>query len=719
MKIEVVSAVPHSTVHSAVLSRRHRSVICAGPYEILPLETCFEPLPSTSTLSEFPIECLQLSTDERTIGVATNAILKVADITTGREVRNLTGHTLPVTSLAASKFSPYGWYTGSSDCSWTQWDTRMHQSKVYGSKASGVCRSLALSPGDHYVAVGTDETIQIFDARQREYIKTFNCSGHSLELHPSDVLLSAVGHDRIVRFFCLETFELISQSDAFLDDIQASAFDTHVMIAATNDSINLLTWEPCCDVLTTVPLKNVEKVVNVNANGLELDFICIGENTERLEMRSYAIEELLSYSPSHELCGSIYEEDEDVESADNSPIEETKPLPEMSSSPVTSSEELTETSSSPVNSSGSSHSSPASPAKPASIKQRSASQKASKSPSSTLKSTVPVSKASSSRSVTPAMAKPPMTRSMAAAQSRSATVTSKPLLGGFRSKPSPSMSDLRSTKTSSIAGSTQSLISERGPKTRSVSRQRNQEPITITYLGRPRTPSEGDVITSSTTNGTHRRSSPVVKKSVSSVSPTKKSPGRSVSAAPFKKQNSTCSSVSSTTGVPFGVWSACIETVNQIGSAAKRENKNIRRLKMLTSRRQNTDVPPEVCSDEQLVLTAVRILSHNNDWSLNTCHAYITTIIDNIASVDTLNRNIALTGLAAIASSLRERLVKFANANSHRIGVDVAAEERAEKAKFCIQRLRDVVKKRDWYYKQLDEASILKLDVVLEQLKKI
>lgn len=32
------------------------------------------------------------------------------------------------------------------------------------------------------------------------------------------------------------------------------------MIAATNDSINLLTWEPCCDILTTVPLKNVEKV---------------------------------------------------------------------------------------------------------------------------------------------------------------------------------------------------------------------------------------------------------------------------------------------------------------------------------------------------------------------------------------------------------------------------------------------------------------------------
>lgn len=87
-------------------------------------------LPSTSTLSELPIECLRLSTDERTIGAATNAILKVADIITGHEVRNLTGHTLPITSLAASKFNPYCWYTGSSDCDWTQWDTRMNPSKV-------------------------------------------------------------------------------------------------------------------------------------------------------------------------------------------------------------------------------------------------------------------------------------------------------------------------------------------------------------------------------------------------------------------------------------------------------------------------------------------------------------------------------------------------------------------------------------------------------------
>lgn len=734
MKIEVVSALPHSTVHTAVLSRRQRSIICAGPYEVLPLESCQEPLPSTSSLCEFPIECLQLSTDERTIGVATNAILKVADLITGREVRNLTGHVLPITSLAASKFNPYCWYTGSSDCNWTQWDTRMNPSKIFGSKSTGVVRSLTVSPGDRYVAVGTDETIQIFDSRQREVKKQFSCSGHSLEFHPSDVLLSAVGHDRIVRFFCLENFDMISQSDPFLDDIQASAFDTHVMIAATNDSINLLTWEPCCDIMTTVPLKNVDKVVNVNANGLDLDFICIGENTERLEMRTYAFEELLSYSPSQELYGSIYEEDEDVDPTDLSPIDEIKPLPELaelteilpSQSPIMSSEE-TETSASPVNSSnGSSHSSPASPVKPSPVKQRSTSQKfpkssvstSSKSTSSTSSKTLNP-KASSSRSITPVSTKPPSRPSYGTA--KSVIVSSRPSLTGYNrggvhgANPSPSMSDLRTTK--SIAGSTHSLLSERGPKKRSTSSRRNQEPITITYLGRPRTPSEGDVSTTSR----NRKPSPSVPKKTSppSIYAITSSPAKKLGATPFKKQNST-SSVTSTSSKGTSVWGSCIDTVHEIGVVAKKESRNIRRLKLLTSRRaSSSDVPPEVCADEQLVLTATRIISRRNDWSLNTCHAYLPVIIDNIASVDATNRAIAQEGLAAIADTLSERLIKFAGMNSHKIGVDIAAEERAEKAKSCVQQLRELVKKRDWLYKQLDEDSIFKLDPVLEQLKKV
>lgn len=244
--------------------------------------------------------------------------------------------------------------------------------------------------------------------------------------------------------------------------------------------------------------------------------------------------------------------------------------------------------------------------------------------------------------------------------------------------------------------------------------RRNNQEISITYMGRPRTPSEGDAVSSSTTvntsNGTmsRRRPSPAVKKtspsSMTSSSPAKKSPARAQSAAPVKKQNSTSSSVTSTSSTTssaqFGVWGQCIETVNRIGQTAKKENKSkffgeyyyiqsilpdIRRLKMLTGRRTMNEVAPEVSSDEHLVMTASRILSRNNEWTLNTCHAYLPTLVDNIISIDNSMRDAALEGLAAIASTFSERLTKFANANLHRIGVDVAAEERAEKAKVCIQ----------------------------------
>ncbi|CAD6189916.1 unnamed protein product [Caenorhabditis auriculariae] len=205
MRVEVISAVPHSTVTCAALSRRANSVFLLDrPMKFFHWKTALNrfraPPPSHRTL------------------------LKVVDVVSGRESRNLSGHSLPITSIAAGKSSVYSWYTGSLDCSWSQWDTRMHPSKVLSARTAGAVRSVALSPGDRFVAVGSDSSIQLFDARQRAYVKQFNYSGRKLEFNPTEVLLSAVGNDRVVRFFCLETFELVSQSDAFVDDVQASVF---------------------------------------------------------------------------------------------------------------------------------------------------------------------------------------------------------------------------------------------------------------------------------------------------------------------------------------------------------------------------------------------------------------------------------------------------------------------------------------------------------------
>ncbi|KAF1769844.1 hypothetical protein GCK72_001661 [Caenorhabditis remanei] len=251
------------------------------------------------------------------------------------------------------------------------------------------------------------------------------------------------------------------------------------------------------------------------------------------------------------------------------------------------------------------------------------------------------------------------------------------------------------------------------------SHNQNQEPITITYLGRPRSPSVDHVPTSPPIPMTlrNRRPSPAtlstIKKvpSTSSITATPSSPTKKMltgSSGPKKPK-----AVTSPTPCTSDVWNDCIEVVNEIGILARREIKNMRRLRIATSRRI------KIGEDEETVLTATRILSRSNAWTLDTCHEYLGVLVDNIISIDERNRSIALEGLAAISDNLTDRLLKFANISAHRIGVDVAAEERAEKAKTCILLLRSVVKKRDWYYRQLDEESIDKLDATMERLKKI
>ncbi|ULU13750.1 hypothetical protein L3Y34_016321 [Caenorhabditis briggsae] len=238
----------------------------------------------------------------------------------------------------------------------------------------------------------------------------------------------------------------------------------------------------------------------------------------------------------------------------------------------------------------------------------------------------------------------------------------------------------------------------------------NQDRITITYLGRPKSPNfENSKFLK------NRKPSPTVIKKVpstSSISTTPSSPTKKTSGV-RKIQKTSGSTSSESTGTSSGEWMDCIEMVNEIGAVAKKENRNIRRVRIALSRHIKFE------QDEEMVLMASRILSRSHGWTLDNCHDYLPILIDNLISLDYRNRLISLEGLAAISDNLLEKLIKFSNFNAHRIGVDIAAEERTEKAKNCITMLRSVVKKRDWYYRQLDEESVDRLDATMERLKRI
>ncbi|KAF1761286.1 hypothetical protein GCK72_009541 [Caenorhabditis remanei] len=283
------------------------------------------------------------------------------------------------------------------------------------------------------------------------------------------------------------------------------------------------------------------------------------------------------------------------------------------------------------------------------------------------------------------------------------------MLGAYPPKPSTTTNNKPSSKTRARVITAAS--SESGPKTRSASTRRTKEQaITITYLGR-HSKSETDLPASSTTRSS-RQTPSVAQKKGTQTAPVATKNEESITSTSSQSLDSSLHSKSS-------VWASCIDAVNQTGAAAKRENKYIRRLRVLHRRCNPGNFEKDVAKDEHATLFAARYLTHRNLWSLNACHAYLPTITKCIISENQTDGSIALDALEAITDTCLEQIVLFSSTTPGRIGVNVVEEERAVKAKDCIALFREIVRKRDFYYKQMDEESIYKMDNILASLKNV
>ncbi|CAD6189917.1 unnamed protein product [Caenorhabditis auriculariae] len=517
------------------------------------------------------------------------------------------------------------------------------------------------------------------------------------------------------------------------------------MVATTSNSLQLLTWEPC-DILASMPLRGIDRVVSVSMNGDEMDLLCIGETTERLEMRTYSIEEVLSCSPRADFGERVVEDfsplDEEKNLSDEIELSHTTSSRDCSSAELRSngSHEREEVSGS-VDSGSAAESSQSSPASPARIpvsKNRASSQKPSRTRAAT-------------SSTTTASKVPPRAPSSAAAKSSA--------VRSVRPRPSPSLSDLNKERKStstlfakhdsvSNLGSTQSLAAaDREAKKRSASLKRSE--ISITYMGRPRTPSESDLSEDRRTNrnlGTRttsrnapetltgnekkklvqRTSSPVGNShrptkigSTPYVTPT--SPAKKpVRSKPVRSNKSTDDSEYSLNSwddlyVMMSKGHEQIMAASQQRLAESRELRNYVRMRGAQSLYSH-----EVSDSESLSRAAIRHFNEDREWSLNACRAFLPIVKENLLCDEEQLRNDALEALQQIALGATDKLQKFANAAaSSRIGVDVAAEERAEKALFCIEELRELCTKRDWYYRQMNGEEIERLDAVLGLTKRL
>ncbi|KHJ92731.1 hypothetical protein OESDEN_07374 [Oesophagostomum dentatum] len=92
-------------------------------------------------------------------------------------------------------------------------------------------------------------------------------------------------------------------------------------------------------------------------------------------------------------------------------------------------------------------------------------------------------------------------------------------------------------------------------------------------------------------------------------------------------------------------------------------------------------------ADELAVAAMLRMFNEKKRWDINICNCYLSKIkeflFDN--TLPESCRQVALSSLQNIATGLLDSLRNCARAPLSSIGVDVAAEERKEKAKNCLE----------------------------------
>ncbi|CAJ0946299.1 unnamed protein product, partial [Mesorhabditis belari] len=228
-----------------------------------------------------PTRCMCLSTDERTIAVASGSAVSVIDVDTATEIRTLAGHVGNINTIAAFNKNVYCWATGGDDGQCILWNVAAHPPNVMRIRTQTTITALALSPDDRFCVVGTDMSLEIYDLRQRA-AKVKHAPGisvHGVSFHPREFLLSTFGGDRVVRFWDLETFECIGVSDEVDDEIKKVSFAPNgdLLIACTDESLHLVTWEPVTEVARS-DLPPEAKVVSVLPTPDSLEILCAFAN---------------------------------------------------------------------------------------------------------------------------------------------------------------------------------------------------------------------------------------------------------------------------------------------------------------------------------------------------------------------------------------------------------------------------------------------------------
>nr|CDJ81715.1 WD40 repeat domain containing protein [Haemonchus contortus] len=655
----------------ATLSTRSRCIFVANPLTVHSLHNIDVEVPTLPFNGH--VDCLRLSMDERNLAVASNDLIKLIDLTRGRGIRNLSGHSSTVKAITPRRSTVYSWVSGSLDCSWIVWDSRSHPANVLQVRTTGPVRCVELSPDDIILTVGTDSTLQLYDMRKREYLKQFPSPTHGATFHPSQRMVATFGAERVVRFWCLDELGPIAMSDAFSSEIRCAQFASPssridpVLCACTDHYVKTLTYEPC-ESLAVNQLGDLRKVLNMNVSADGVGVIC----TDSVGAVSYSVipmEELVQ-GPRDSVDFSDDGEDDDISLSDEVAILTLRgespsiPLPRETIS-VPSAIHLSSSDCGIDNtlSSGSNRVS------------------------------LPVRSSSSDRGTshrTPS--RNPLKRR---------TETDRSILGRPRS---PSMSAIHSSNDSQSSrlrdGSRlicRSVSPLNGASTRetivvaprSVEKMRPLAPTTSTKP--PREPNrslqrDGRVNAYASTDD----------------------------ANPQSRKNST-------QGLSLEEFAAKAEKGHYM--AIMQAEKTSIGVHQLTASLKHGGIcamlKDGLFADESAVTVMLRMFNETKRWDINICSMYLSRIKDFLqdTSLPESCRQVALSSLQCIATGLIDSLRICTRAPVSTIGVDVAAEERKKKADDCIQELKDLRDRREHFYRKLSQEEVYRLDAIMVFLK--
>ncbi|KZV49388.1 hypothetical protein F511_10928 [Dorcoceras hygrometricum] len=190
------------------------------------------------------------STEVLVAAGAASGTIKLWDLEEAKIIRTLTGHRSNCISL---DFHPFGEFfaSGSLDTNLKIWDIRRKGCiHTYKGHTRGV-NVIRFSPdGRWVVSGGEDNSVKLWDLTAGKLLHDFKSHEgqvQCIDFHPQEYLLATGGSaDRTVKFWDLETFELMGSAGPESTGVRSMTFNTDgkTLLCGLHENLKSFSWEP-------------------------------------------------------------------------------------------------------------------------------------------------------------------------------------------------------------------------------------------------------------------------------------------------------------------------------------------------------------------------------------------------------------------------------------------------------------------------------------------